>query len=290
MISLCVAVFASSAALYKPVPLADDELHPIFSMNPDILRAAYARGREAAKSKNGIQKLIDPFDIDIGKVRSPSNVRWQAPRALFRPPFVTLEIKGYQDAREYKDNSEAMASIKAQTDPPTPPENRRIRFFVQLFAWPGINDYTGAILRDARQEDVRDVKFVVLIDGDPARAVHPYVKPTATSEATYDGSVSIPEFNTVSSSSSGTASASGSGGYASGTYNSTSHVTYVTHRTEEYSSYQADYELEFPLYDKNGNPYVTAKTKKLVLKVVRPTGEHTGVWELPQMSKSMPKG
>lgn len=257
---------------------ADQDIHPVLKLDNGVIWKAYQEGREAAKKKVAFQTIERKFAKDVGKVRAPQR-GWTAPYAVFLPPHAVGLLVGFNDQRQYISVEQfEKQMIELATNPPKD-EDRRIRFFANLYAWPGMSEWDGSINRAANPRDVRDVKFVLIVDGDEDHAIHPLVRPTPESEATIDGSVTIPEVNTItgSSTTNSTATAYGSGGWASGsgTSRTTSTVTYVTHRVMGFDAYNAQYSLEFPLFDSKGRAYVTSETKKLTLKIVRWNGEHS---------------
>lgn len=267
---------------------AQADLSPLFELDPSRLRAAYAAGRSAASKKTKIEALVRPWCQDVGRVRSPKGLSFTAPYVALVLPVVSSMVDGFNAQREYRDDKQHEKLLAELQSNPPQPKDRRIRLIADLYAWPGISDWNHSINRSASQADVKDVKFVLLIDG--LKPVHPVVRPTALSEAVMDGSVSIPEYHTIHGASTTTSRAvatgsDGSSATATGTSNTSSTVTYVTHAIQGFSAYQATYSLEFPLYDESGVPLVSRSTKKLVLKVIRPDGEHTGVFDLEKYNK-----
>lgn len=259
-----------------------DQIHPALRIDPTAMEAAYDRGRNQAKKKVKPRNFSRTWERDLGKVRSPSGQSWRAPYAILLTPLVQAEGMGFKDEKEYEDDSKFRAMIKSVKDSPPSSAERHLRFYVDLFAWPGKSDWDDSIIRGAREADVKSVKFVVLIDGQ--KPLHPIVRPNPTAEATMDGTVSIPEANTIYSNSSSQVYGNviGPGGFATGSATgwSSSTVTYFTNRIQAYNAYEAVYFLEFPLFDPSGKCYITPDTKQVVLKVVREDGEHTGVFVL----------
>ena len=254
------------------------ELHPIFVLDKDAMLKSYDQGRKLAKDKVSQQALVRPWSKDVGKVRSPSGQSWTAPFAMFIPPVGAMRFMGYSHGREYVDRESGLADFERDMASPVKPEDRRIRFRAVLFSWPGISDLNHQINRHANEADVKDIKFVVLVDNE--RPIHPAVRPTLQGEAKFTGTERIPERHTIYGSSEGTATASSSGGTATVKSNTTSTVTYTTFTVEAFNVYQAVYDLEFPLYKPDGSPYVSKDTKELVLKVIRPSGEHSATFKL----------
>lgn len=276
ILAAILSVLTVSPSPVQPSP------HPAFQINPDAMQKAYDAGREAAKKKVKPWTYARPWSKDIGKVRSPPGQSWTAPYAILMTPTVFAGGMGLEDGRLYEDDTKFKGIIKSAKENPPQPKDRRIRLIVMLYAWPGISDWDGSLNRSAKEADVRDVKFVLLIDGE--KPLHPLVKPSPTATETSDGTVAIPEAHTIygSSTSGATGTYSGTGGFgtAAGTGWATSTVTYYTSRIENYSTYFASYALEFPMYDDSGKCLVPPSTKTLVLKVIRPDGEHTGVFKL----------
>lgn len=246
-------------------------LHPAFVIDGPALASAYEEGRKLGKSKIKSEKLLRQWIVDLGKVRSPEGQSWTAPEALLQTPTNAAIYSGWSDEREYIEPVDGLKKLKEFYEKPIADKDRRINIVANLLAWPGISDWDHSINRAANPDDVRDVKFVLLVDGK--KALHPAASPEKMTEATFDGSVSIPEYNTIY----GSSSTSG----ASGSSQTTSTVLYTTFDVESYSVYKAEYRLKFRLYDpETGEPYVNKDTKTLTLKVVRGNGEHSAVFQL----------
>lgn len=265
-------------------PSDQTALHPVLRLDNGVIWKSYQEGRAEAKKKTKFQNLERRFARDVGRVRSPTGQSWTSPYAVFLPPHAVGLFVGYNEQREYVTPERfEKEMIELETNPPAAAD-RRIRFFANLYAWPGVSEWDSSINRAANPRDVREVRFVLIVDGDEDRPVHPLVRPSPSGEATLDGSVTIPEVHTVQGSSTTTSSAraSGSGGWVSayGTSTTTSTVTYVSHRVMGYEAFNAQYVLEFPLYDKTGRPHVTPASKRLTLKIVRWNGEHSADFNL----------
>lgn len=252
------------------------------------MKAAYERGRAEAKANVRIEKLLRKWTKDVGKVRSPDRQSWTAPFAIFQTPAEGAELQGFNDQREYRDSwdqiKKTYAAFRANN------VARKIYFFVRLLAWPGIENWYGSINRAANAADVRDVKFVLLVDGETP--IHPLIRPTPTADVVMNGTVAIPEYHTIygDSSTNSTATATGSDGSSAtavGVSRTSSTVSYTTTSVQGYEVYMADYVLEFPMCDPQGKPYVTPKSKNLSLKIIRWNGEHSGEFRLSdyQLSK-----
>lgn len=258
------------------------DLHPAFELDPEIMVKEYRAGREYAKKKGKIDRLAREFSLDIGRTRSPDGWSFTAPYATLLTPYAVAKLRGFEDQRSYDDEKPFLDEMAELKERPIPPADRRLRLGVALYAWPGVNTFNNAINRRADPDDVRRVKFVLLIDGD--KALKPVVEPDKISESDLSGGVTIPEYNTVygQSRTDSTATATGTGGSATviGRSKSSSTVTYVTHRVDEFSAYEASYLLEFPLFDENGKPYITKNTKKITIKAIRENGEHSGTFDL----------
>lgn len=272
-------VLALTLAVVAIVPNMQTELHPAFVFDRALMVRDYAAGKEAAKKKTKPDEVMRMQTIDIGKARSAKGWSFTAPYATLYTPTFWSRLRGFRDQTNYDDDKAFQASLEEGLSMPV--ADRAIQFYVFLAAWPGVNDYNKSINRHANERDVRDVKFVLLIDND--KILKPIVV-NATGESNLSGTVAIPEQHTITgaSTSSGTATATGTGGSATGTYRSrtSSSVTYTTTRVESFNAYFAGYTLRFPMFDPDGKPYVTPQTKELTIKVVRPDGEHSGTFKL----------
>lgn len=253
------------------------QVHPVFAGSEDAIRKSYEYGRQERKRKKSLHYLLGPWRKDLAKVRMPSSESWTAPNAILATPALFATLTGYFDEMAYESAesglNKVMELLKSTKD-----------FFVvvvSLYAWPGISDWDHSINRPAKKEDVTDVQFLILVDGK--QVIRPIYSDTmsapqeikdATSRLTIKPSI-------VQSSISGSIYESGdiAGIYAS----RTSTVYQFDIEREGYTAYAATYFLVFPLLDDKGKPIITADTKKLVFKAVRPTYEHTCVFDLSKI-------
>jgi hypothetical protein len=213
---------------------------------------------------------------DMGKVRSPNWQKWQASFCIHLPPAVRVMVAGFNDGRSFLSYEESqgkkaiddIVAGKSATD-------RTIQFFVSLIAWPGISDFNRATInRKANQDDVKATDFILLVDGKPVRLL----RRTDGAQQTEDGEVIAPVTDQTEVS-------SRIGGRV---YRST--VTYTTSETRGFAWYKGDFRLVFPYFDKEGNPNITAETKKLELRAVKVSGKaQDAVFEIGGKSLVIPK-
>jgi hypothetical protein len=253
-------------ALFQSAPV-----NSLFSLDADLMRRSYEAGRKACKDKEKADALMRPYYREIGKVRTPIFQHWHAPYAVFQPPYLRAQLLGFEDERLYNDDK-GLKDMLADDEQNPDCDQKHVWFFVNLFAWPGVNHMTGGVNRAANPDDVKDLHFVMIIDGDKEHAVHPIAAPIPGKSEAGEGSYSIPEFDTVYSKSVTRT--------PFGTVRSTSSYTFYTERQNSFNYYRAEYHLMFPLYDASGSPYLTDKTKTVELKVIYPSGEHSALYKL----------
>lgn len=245
--------------------------HPLFTIDSDVIKRSYGLGRDMCKRKAKPTALVAGYYKEVGKVRSPAWQHWQAPYAVFCPPLLAAELLGFEDQRQYNDTSNLDKVIELYKAVKKP-EERHIRFIVNLYAWPGVNDYNGAVNRVANAQDVKNVHFVMIVDGDADHAIHPLIAPTQGETEAGTGTYDIPEYHTVYGSSITST--------PYGSISSSSTYSFYTERLASYNYYRCAYNLAFPLYDKEGKPYITPQTKTITLKIIYPTGEHSATYTL----------
>ena len=260
-ISVCLSCWAISQEDTK-------SLHPLMVIDSANLKSCYAKGRDMFKHKQSLDSYLGPYVRQIGTVRSPSIFHpWTPPKVVFEPPAVVAVMTGYQDARLYDDSSKFDKELEDIAN--DKPSDRQIHFAAMLFAWPGISTWNNAVNRAANPDDVKDVHFVMLLDGDPEKPVHPTIDPTLVSSNAGSGSYSIPEVDSMSVT----------------TGRRTSYYNFYTEKQANFNYYRAVYQLSFPLYGPDGNPYITKSTKHVVVKVIYPSGEHTADFPLADLPK-----
>lgn len=253
------------------------QVHPVFAGSEDTIRKSYEYGRQERKRKKSLHYLLGPWRKDLAKVRMPLSESWTAPNAILATPALFATLCGYFDEMTYEP---AEAGLKKAMEVAKGPKS----FFmvvVNLYAWPGISDWDGRITRPAKKEDVSDVQFLILVDGK--QVIRPIFSEMGGAPQEIQGSTSRLAVSPVFIQSTQSGSAYGDGNIINMYASSTSTVYQFDVVREGYTAYAATYFLAFPLFDNEGKPIITAGTKTLVLKAVRPTYEHTCVFDLSKI-------
>jgi hypothetical protein len=255
----------------------DLQVHPVFAGDESVIRKSYEEGRQARKRKKNLHYLLGPWRKDLAKVRMPSSKSWTAPNAVLVTPCLLATLSGYFDEMTYQPAeaglSKLLETMKGTKD-----------FFVvvvNLYAWPGISDWDHSINRPAKQEDVTDVQFLILVDGK--QVIRPIYSDTTSAPQKIEGTIPHLTIDQITVESSISGSIYANGDIASIYASKTSTVYQFDIKRESYTAYAATYFLVFPLLDDKGKPIITADTKKLVFKAVRPTYEHTCVFDLSKI-------
>lgn len=224
------------------------------------------------KEKNFDETLSKGNRKDLAKVRSPDQQKWWNPTVLVFNDYLIGQYLGWDDRVNYR-GSESSSQRFGRLQPDT--NFVRESFFVRanLVAWPGISDFDDSINRNANPSDIRDVKFVILLDGNPEKALHPIIQ-HQVSKLTGESSYSIPEL----SQSTTNIQSSGTQGY----FSQTSTVTYASQSTQDFTYYTASYDLYFPLFQ-NGKVTIPRSTKFLEFISIRNGGEHKVKFYLNEM-------
>jgi hypothetical protein len=247
------------------VSLQSPDLHPVLAADPASLSTAYDRGQRVAHDRRSLEALARKWS------RPLASARFAQPFVVFLPEIAVAELDGYSDQKAGKKARGAGAPLKD--------EDRRIRFQVQLYAWPQVSD-DGTLTRVAKRDDVDEVKFRLSIDGyafEPAsppfqsssRPTIGYLKPADTGD---DCVVWTPvkrnshEFGT-----------------AAGIFSMVSPSLERSTEAKGYWGFGAKYEVEFPLFRVSGPPIVTRRTKTIELQVIYPSGVHRTTFDLSKL-------
>lgn len=278
------------AALLTLALLGEDPVqHPAFSSNPDEMRKVYAT---QVKKKTRWDILYGKQLEDLGKVRTPPGLYWDPPRASIMTPKLWAALMGAQDGREYNDSKQFEDYLsKRPGDANAPTEI--VKIYADLWAWPGISDWDAAINRTADESEVKNVKFVLLTDDVPPRVMKPFIIENGK-EKEVESNYGIPEYNTITGTSDSKIDAKGTSTSSNGTttrstgtatVRTASTVTYKTVKAQSATAYNAGYQLVFRIVDADGKPIIRKENKKIIFKVIRPTGEWTVKWNLDQFNR-----
>ncbi|MGV3615255.1 MAG: hypothetical protein ACO1SV_07965 [Fimbriimonas sp.] len=251
-------IFAVAAIVLSQAKYDTTNTHPLYDVEPATLKAAWERGAKIGRDKNGdIYKGLDFLRVDLGKVRSPSWQRWRASFALHMPPFARLTTAGFEAGRKFETFESTGQKVVDEVAGAAASPERTIRFHVVLNAWPGISDYNDQVNRPAAEEDTVATDFILVCDGKVVNLKGS----TETGTRSLGGTITSPIVDTAQVSTT----------LGNRTYYST--VTRTTMETRGYTAYQASYNLAFPYFDSEGKAYITKATKKLLLRVIKKSGQ-----------------
>lgn len=274
---LVIAMLLLGVGITWRVQAQELQVHPVFAGTEEVIRKGYEYGRQERKRKKSLHYLVGPWRKDLAKVRMPSSESWTAPNAILATPALFATLCGYFDEMSYEPTETGLKKAMEIAKGP----NRFFIVVVNLYAWPGISDFDGSITRPAKKEDVSDVQFLILVDGK--QVVRPIFSETAGAPQEIQDSTSRLTVNPIFIQSTQSGSAYGGGNIVNMYASSTSTVYQFDIVRQSYTAYAATYFLAFPLYDSEGKPIITADTKTLVFKAVRPTYEHTCVFDLSKI-------
>lgn len=243
------------------------DVHPAFVGVPAKLSQHYRAGVEWRKKKKTMRELLrtNGWQKDIGTVRSLRGHVWEAPSVTLLTPNAVAAISGFVDEMEYSDTKTGEAKIIDALAG----ARKTLEVFVDLYAWPGVGGlYNQFVERPARPEDVRDIQFVVLVNGNRNDVMKPIFKENMGQPVEISGSSRQSDFRTI-----GVHSADG--GYST--------VYYTTYRTEDYTAYHASYHVVFSLFDESGVPLVRPLSRTLSFRAFRVTHEHKAEFDLSKL-------
>ncbi len=275
---LLILTMSLLTILYTRQALSQElQVHPLFVGNEEAIKKSYEYGRQERKRKKSLHYLVGPWRKDLAKVRMPSSKSWTAPNAIIVTPGLLATLSGYFDEMTYEPADSGLHKVAELL-------NLTKDYFVvivELYAWPGISDWGEWINRPAKKEDVTDVQFLILVDGK--QVIRPIYSSAMNEPQELKGSTPHLTVNQTIIESSNSGSIYGSGSIAHVYSSGSSTVYHFDIVREGYTAYAATYLLVFPLFDDKGKPIVSASTKKLVFKAVRPTYEHTCVFDLSKL-------
>lgn len=290
------------------LPVVPDiaNLHPAFTVTPDQFKERVKVGQDLARKGRKVEDVWSKF------AKTPGWSRGKRGRANGRVWCLQFDggdvvTETFRAERLYEKSSlpEYLATqggfsneLQFQVALVSQPKVGRDDTASILAALAGAVDPTNAgkyaaqvperVLAEADASEVRAIKFVLSDDkGNNYAAESEGQESSGT--MTFSGVIPTQTTGEVNTTASGTASAVGTGGYATASGNMYTRSVYTRTEFVPYTSnhpyYQARYFVRFPLFDEKGRPRIMSDAKEVTLRIITEKGEMNVVYKL-----SAPKG
>lgn len=298
---ICVGLMLLAFSAPKPVFAQEKVIHPAFIKLKTHYADAWSRGEEDARKKRNPIDVYNRFRRGIGNIRK-GLLSETVSFAWYLPPEVAVYYYSHEAKRLYKSEEEVntlrdnLLSINAHLID-------TIYFLGVISVLPSF-DLDGKIVRHADPSDLRDVRVVLKVGN---RIYHPQQQPgnIMQRQGQENYTVFIPNFQSITVDRSATfSSSSGSslfgsysgrnvwGNYSAyessfgyGRFSETETITsYYLERVENsYKWYQGYFSVAFSLFDKNGEPIITADDKEITLIVIYGRNERHATYKLEDL-------
>jgi len=272
--------------IISPFTFAQDKLiHYAFVKLPAHFSEAWRKGEEDAKKKRKPEEIINRFRRGIGDIRTGIFSTETVSFAWYFPPETSVYYYSYEAKRLYKSEDEIRLLRDAFLNNDLYIVDT-IYFAGVITLMPSFGLY-GAVVRQADPDDLKNVRVVLKV-GD--RIYQPRKQPENILQ--YQGqesySILIPQVQSTNTYRSGTFSFmdySGYGSFGFGSYGQTETATsfYVERVEGGYKWYQGYFQVAFDLFDKSGNPIITADDKEITLIVIYGNNERQAKYKLDDL-------
>ncbi len=270
-------------------PKFADPVNQALVVSKKAVDAVWAKGFEDGQKKRDIKRALGITERAIDSYHVSMSNREKCSWAYLLHPRLVIYVQGHNAAAQYWPQDK-IDSVKKDLAIYGDAEPRIIVFYVVLNEMPSFHAPYGRLSRYADPTNLTDVHCVLKV-GD--RIIQPLQQPGDLSISKTDGLsfFSIPTTSYVYGSSTSSATAYGSGGYATATGRSYSSYKVTTYNqgSEPYSTYHGEFLVQFSLRDADGKPLIRPQDKEMQLVVVKKTAELTATYRLSDWSKALEK-
>jgi hypothetical protein len=227
------------------------------------------KGKKEFEDHKSLQDVFGPYQKHPVGVIGEKGTSHQSTVVFNADRGIEEIVRSYQASANYKP-FDLPADLRANGS-----FLKTINFFIDLESTPRMRG--NRVRGDAAPDDVNVTNAVVT--DDQGETIFPLSNKPLTSnsgEINYSGVDVVPQTVTQRS----TASATGSGGYASATGFSTVTYNSLIPWSEDHPYYEASYVVVFPLFDDKGEPLIRDNAKKITLHIIRPVGEQQVEYDL----------
>jgi hypothetical protein len=242
---------------------SQDLLHPALVVDQALVDKCWQRGFDDAAHHRNPNDFINRYRKGLGDVRVTWAVHETVSWLWVNEPEIAYYRAGYKARRDFLPDKE-VADLKDKISQAISGGRRHIFFDADLAILPSHGGLNQEIVRAADPEDLKDVRMVLLIDG---KIYQPEKQPGDLNyvQEHHEETVEVPQF--------GASTTSGSVGGVG--FSSTTTDYYTGYRFQSYEGYMAHFQVCFDLFDEDGTPRITHRTKEIeAIVVYGPTEKH----------------
>lgn len=267
----------------------DEPVHPAFLVSKASVESVWKKGYEDGQKKRDVRKALSLTQRQIDSFHTGPLYKVGCAWSYLLHPRAQIYVSAHTAGKQYWSPAD-VDKAKADFDGYSDKEPRYIGFFVELNEMPQFAGAYATLSRRADPSNLSDVRAVLKV-GD--RIIQPKEQPgdLTVSKSDNINFFSIPTTTYVRGTTTATASAYGSGGYASATgYSSSSYaVTSYSTGSQKYSQYRGQFTVLFPLRDENGKPLIKPTDKEVELIVIKKSRELKATYKLADWSSALEK-
>jgi len=276
-------------AAFAVLSAEEKDIHPCFKFTTDSIESVWARGFQDGTKRKNIEKTlgfmkrqIDSYHVSMVEKQGCSWSYFLHPKALIYTRSSTAGSQFWPQDEIDKEKKSLQQFAES--------ELKYVAFYVDLWEMPSFAAGYGELSRYADSSNLKDIRCVLRV-GD--RIIQPKEQPgdltvSANSNVSF---YSIPTTTYIDSRSQFTGSAYGTTGYinASG-YTATAYrVTSTTFGEQQYSTYEGQFIVLFPLRDEAMEPMVASNDKQVELIVIKKSGQLRAKYNLEDWVKALTK-
>jgi hypothetical protein len=276
-VALLAIAFAQESPIQTARTVADPDLHPAFVVKPEEALRLWDLGFKEAAKKRDANFIFGRLRRGIGSIQT-TPLGGRETVSFLRTWHITdlAYLEGFNAKKKYYTEELVAERQKLLTHPDMTVNPDAVVIDGLLTLMPSFGGAYGRISRYADPHDFDDVRVVMKVG---ERVYQPLQQPGCLPQDANMGSneVSIPRSTTTT----GTATAIGSGGWTTATGTATTY--YRENREEGYSWFQGHFRAMFPLYDKSGKPTVRKDDKEMTIIVIYGANERKATYKLDDL-------
>lgn len=247
-----------------------EDLHPALRITQPELEQLWDRGYKDAEKKPDPKGYLKPIHRELESIRGRGAVSWAW---LMNPEMLTY-MDGFYARKQYLPEDEKASNRTKSIE--SGPGQRTLRFSGLLSAYPAFGR-GGTVSRMAKTSDLENVRVVLKIG---ERIYQPTRQPGKL-QAQLGRATNIVEVTDFS-----TAYIPGEKNrYGKQEKGTTATVTTTSNLSEGYAFYEAQFQAEFDLFERDGTPRIGTKEKEFTLIVIYGEKEKRAIYKLADLAK-----